>query len=190
MSDQAKNVKKAFSKTFESVNVVEITQALLNRQRKVDLIKERKEWKDTQDQEREMAAVAELYREIDLCNTVSPTVDRMKSLGRDDVLLFLDDDPLTDTLTQSITDQCDSSSKQDKVSDNIMNDAEDKDGSFGGEEMDMEEFVDESGECPYEAELRMLDEEHDEFTPSKYIYYCLTKIVNQSFLKSENLNYL
>lgn len=187
MSDQAKNAKKAFSKTFESVNVVEISQALLNRQRKVDLIKERKEWKDTQDQEREMAAVAELYREIDLCNTVSPTVDRMKTLGRYDVLLFLDDDSLTDTLTQSITDQCDSSSKQDKVSDNTMNDAEHKDGSFGGEEMDMEEFVD---ECPYEAELRMLDEEHDEFTPSKYIYYCLTKIVNQSFLKSETLNYL
>ncbi len=45
VSDQARNVKKAFSKTFECVDIVQITQELLNRQRKVDLIARRKEAK-------------------------------------------------------------------------------------------------------------------------------------------------
>lgn len=51
VADQAKNVKKAFAKQNECVDVIEVTQKLLNRQRKVDLIAKRREEKKNRDAE-------------------------------------------------------------------------------------------------------------------------------------------
>ena len=152
MSDQARNVKKAFAKAVECVDVVQITQELLNRQWKVDLIARRKQAKKDKELIREEVAVSELTEEIEELNTVSPSSVRRRSIRREHVLVELDDDECSDEITTTDSDQCGSGSPNITLAmDNSLNDA----------------VSDEVSEMMYEAELRQIDEELDEAAPSK-----------------------
>ncbi len=164
VSDQARNVKKAFSKTFECVDIVQITQELLNRQRKVDLIARRKEAKKNKELISEEVAVSELTNEIAESNTVYPSIIRRRSLKREDVLIELEDDECSDEITTTVSEHFGSrsGSQQDNfilALDNSMNDAvsEEEGGTI-------------DDECPYEAELRQIDEDLDKFVGSNKIF--------------------
>lgn len=105
VSDQAKNVKKAFSSTPECVDIVEMTLKLLNRQRKIDLIAQQKAARVQNENILEEIAVEELEADIIENNTISPInlKERRTSLRRDQVLNIFegDNDELTFSATNS-----------------------------------------------------------------------------------------
>jgi len=160
VSDQAKNVKKAFSSTPECVDIVEMTLKLLNRQRKIDLIAQQKAARVQNENILEEIAVEELEADIIENNTISPInlKERRTSLRRDQVLNIFegDNDELTFSATNSNDQQCEGESTNQYV---------DGDGSANAT-ADFTTDEEAGDECPFEAKLRELDEEHSEFITS------------------------
>ena len=154
VSDQAKNVKRAFAETTECTNVIEITIALLKRQRKIDLIALQKEMRIEKELQKEKVIAIEYESERLNFNHVSPTKDQRKNLKRNDVELMLQcpsDDSITDSLSDSHTDS--DVIVQTKLNATI----DDTDYEF---EMELDNEYD-----PYEEEVLGLDKELDEYSP-------------------------
>ena len=135
VSDQAKNVKKAFASSTECVDVVDIAQALLNRQKKIDIIELQKKKKQEREDLLAKKNEEELINEIEEMNAVGREDKNNVKLTKDQILLEWDEDEELTTEQDNIDD----------IIDNTFDDAEayvsDSDGDCLNQlDLDYEEF--------------------------------------------------
>ncbi len=145
-------MKRAFAETTECTNVIEITIAILKRQRKIDLIALQKEMRIEKELQKEKVIAIEYESERLNFNHVSPNKDQRKNLKRNDVELQCpSDDSITDSLSDSHTDS-------DVIVQTKLNATfDDTDYEF---EMELDNEYD-----PYEEEVLGLDKELNEYSP-------------------------